>query len=67
MIYKIEFNQFLTHLCLCCWRKKVNINKILLNEGMNIVSEKLNIFNIFKIININEKTLKNLKNYLLYY
>ena len=63
MIYKIELNHFLIHLCFCCVKKKVNINNILLNEGMNIVSEKLDIFNIFKIINRNEKTLKNLKNY----
>ena len=60
---KIELNQFLIHLSFCCVRKKANINNILLNEGMNIVSEKLDIFNIFKIINRNEKTLKNLKNY----
>ena len=51
------------YLCFCCVRKRKIIQNILLNEGMNIISEKLDIFNIFdklfKDEKIQEKLLKN--------
>ena len=34
--------------CFCCTGKRKIIDNILLDEGMNIISEKLDIFNIFE-------------------
>ena len=54
LINKLEKTQYLFHLCFLCTNKRKNINNILFEEGMNIVSEKLDIFNIFKIVNRND-------------
>ena len=34
----------------CCKKKKRNVYKIIVNESMNVVMEKLDIFNIFRNI-----------------
>ena len=44
-----------------CKNKKRKINNILLNESMNIISEKLDIFNIFRNMCLIENINKNLK------
>ncbi len=38
----------------CCKKKKRNVYKILVNESMNVVMEKLDIFNIFRNICLTE-------------
>ena len=47
---------------LCVRRRKITQN-VLLDEGMNIISNKLDIFNIFDALNrdekLNDKLLKN--------
>ena len=55
--------------CICFWfcfaRKKKNIQKILLDEGMNIIVENLDIINIFNkiyIANIIGQSLKKTEN-----
>ena len=40
--------------CFCCTGKRKIIDNILLDEGMNIISEKLDIFNIFEQLYKNE-------------
>ena len=50
IINKIRFNKFCIYLCFCFIRKKKTVQNFLLDEGMNIISEKLDIFNIFKRI-----------------
>ena len=41
---------FISKFCCCCTKKKRNVYKILSNESMNVVIEKLDIFNIFRNI-----------------
>ena len=47
IINKIDLKLLLIPLCLCPLKKRKNVNKILLNESMNIIIKKLDIFNIF--------------------
>jgi len=48
IVNKISINKFLIHLCFCWVRSTKNLKNILLDEGMTIIMEKLEIFNIFK-------------------
>ena len=48
IINKIKINRVCIYLCFCFTRKKKMVQNFLLDEGMNIISEKLDIFNIFK-------------------
>ena len=47
IISKILINRAYIYLCFCCIRKRKKIYNYLLDEGMNIISEKIDIFNIF--------------------
>ena len=47
IINKIDLKLLLIPLCLCPLKKRKSVNKILLNESMNIIIKKLDIFNIF--------------------
>ena len=55
---------FISRFYCCCKKKKRNTYKILSNESMNVVMEKLDIFNIFRNICLveysNYKTNNNL-------
>ena len=55
LIKKIQVNRFCTSLCFLCMRKRKNIQNILLDEGMKIIIEKLDIINLFKKIYKDEK------------
>ena len=59
IINSIELNQFFVHFCFCFVRKKINFQNILLNEGMNIITEKLDVINIFRIMYFNEEIKDN--------
>ena len=48
IIDKIKLNKFNVYFCFLCIRKTKNMNNILLDEGMNIVNEKLDILNLFR-------------------
>ena len=48
IIDKIKLNKFKVYCCFLCIRKTKNMNNILLDEGMNIVNEKLDILNLFR-------------------
>jgi len=58
IINKFNLKDTLIILCFCYKNKKNNINKILLDETMNIIIEKLDIFNLFR----NICAIENLKN-----
>ena len=58
IINKIKITRTWIYCCFCCARKRKNIQSILLDEGMNIISEKLDIFNIFWQLYKNEKNLE---------
>ena len=47
-ISKISFNWVDLYICLLCTRKRKNIKNILLDEGMELFSEKLDVINIFR-------------------
>ena len=55
IINYIKLNKLLVHLGFCFVRKRKNVYNVLLNEVNNIIVDKLDIFNIFKNMYINEK------------
>ena len=55
LIKRIKVNRFYASLCFLCARKRKNIQNILLDEGMKIIIEKLDIINLFKKIYRDEK------------
>ena len=55
LIHKIENNKFCTYFCFLCVRKRKNIQNVLLDEGMKIITEKLDLMNIFKKLYRDEK------------
>lgn len=48
IIKNIRINKIYTYFCFFCARKRKNIQNILLNEGMKLIIEKLDILNLFK-------------------
>jgi len=48
IIDNIKLSKFKVYLCFLCIRKTKNLNNILLDEGMNMVNEKLDILNLFR-------------------
>ena len=55
IINKIKISKICTYLCFLCVRKRKNIQNILLDEGMKVITEKLDIMNLFKNLYRNEK------------
>ena len=55
ILQKIQINKCCIYLCFLCVRKRKNIQNILLDEGMKIIIEKLDIINLFKRIYRDEK------------
>ena len=49
------------YLCFCCARKRTTIQNVLLDEGINIISNKLDIFNIFDKLYRDEKIHEKLR------
>ncbi len=47
VVKKIKFNSFCVYCCICCLKKRKIVQNILIEEGMKIISENLDIFNIF--------------------
>jgi hypothetical protein len=61
IIKKIKINKCCIYLCFLCVRKRKNMENILLDEGMRIIIEKLDIINIFKNLCRNDINLKEEK------
>ena len=55
LVDKIKFNKFAIHCGFCCVRSIQNYNNILLDEGLNIIMEQLDVFNIFRKLYIESK------------
>ena len=53
-INKVRLNRCCIYCCFCCARRRKLIQNVLLDEGMNIISQKLDIFNIFEQLYKNE-------------
>ena len=47
IVKKIQYKSFCVYCCFCCLRKRKIVQNILIEEGMKIISESLDIFNIF--------------------
>ena len=60
-ITKIKFNRACVYLCFCCARKRNNMQNILLDEGMYIIKEHLDIFNLFEQLYKHGKTQEKIK------
>ena len=52
IIEKLRFNILYLYFCFLCLRKKNNLQNDLLNKGMKLIYQKLDIFNIFKKIHL---------------
>ena len=48
IINRIKTNKCLQYLCFLCFKKRNNIQNVLLDEGMNIIIENLDILNLFR-------------------
>ena len=53
IIDRIKLNRCAIYFWFCFVRKKKNIHNVLLDEGMDVIVEKLDIMNIFKILHKN--------------
>ena len=62
IISNIKLNKCCIYFWFCFARKKNNIQNILLDEGMKVVTEKLDILNIFKILHKAEIIQESFKN-----
>ena len=60
IIKKIQFKRFFIYCGICCLKKRKIIQNILLEEGMKIISESLDIFNIFVRIQKGKKEKQSL-------
>ena len=60
IVDKITLNKFLVHLCFCWIRIPQNKNNLLLDEGMKIIMEQLEIFNLFMKLYKEEKMQRNI-------
>ena len=54
-INHVDMNYFCVHFGFCCVRSKKNLQNILMDEAMNLVTEKLDIINIFRTMCLNEE------------
>ena len=61
LINKIKINKCCIYFCFLCVRKRKNMENILLDEGMRIIIEKLDIINIFKSLCRDDISLKEEK------
>jgi hypothetical protein len=57
IITEIKYNIFCIYFCFLCVRKRKNIQNNLLDKGLELISEKLDILNIFKKLFIYDKKL----------
>jgi hypothetical protein len=61
-INKIKMNRACVILCFCFIRKRNNAHNILLDEGMKIFSENMDIINLFKkLMELGEKSKENIE------
>ena len=60
ILNNIKLNNYLIHLGFCFVRKRKNVYNILLDEAMNLIKEKLDIFNLFKNMSLHENMQKKL-------
>jgi hypothetical protein len=62
LIKNVKINNLCVYFCCFYVRKKKNVNNILLNEGLRVIIEQLDLLNIFKKLYKEEKNRDRLKN-----
>ena len=62
IIYKVNFSTADKFVCFFCIRKRTNLQNILIDEGMELVSEYLDVINIFKRAHLENKLLGKIDN-----
>ena len=60
LIKEIKINKFFIIFAFCCIRKRKNMNSIALEEGINLISKRLDVLNIFKRLYYDEKLQKDI-------
>ena len=60
IVDRITLNKFLVHIFCCCIRIPKNMKNLLLDEGMKIIMEQLEIFNLFMKLYKEEKLQRNI-------
>ena len=61
IINKIKVNKFFIHCGFCCVRSISNLNNTLLDEGMKLIAEQLDVFNIFRKLYIEARRERKIK------
>ena len=56
---EIKINKFFIIFAFCCVRKRKNVNNYVLDEGLDLISKRLDILNIFKRLYYDENIQKN--------
>ena len=56
---EIKINKFFIIFGFCCVRKRKNVNNYVLDEGLDLISKRLDILNIFKRLYYDENIQKN--------
>lgn len=62
IIDKVNFSKVDKFVCFFCIRKRTNLQNILIDEGMELVSEYLDVINIFKRAHLENKLLGKIDN-----
>ena len=62
IIDKFNFTKVDKYLCFICIRKRTNMPNILIDEGMRLISECLDIINIFKRAHLENQLLEKIDN-----
>ena len=60
ILNEIKINKFFIIFAFCCIRKRKNMNSIALEEGINLISKRLDVLNIFKRLYYDEKLQKDI-------
>ena len=50
IVSKVRLNRASIYLCFCCARRRRSRDNVLIDEGMELISRRLDIFNIFEKI-----------------
>ena len=62
IIRKIKMNKGCIYFCFFCARKRKNLQNVLLDEGMKLIVEKLDLLNLFRTLFRDEKNNNNVAN-----
>ena len=55
IVRKIKINRACIYFCFFCVRKRKNLQNVLLDEGMKLIMQRLDLLNLFRAIYKNEK------------